>query len=141
MAELIITEANVTSQLTGTTYRSYETLEAITAGQLVYQASDSTIGLADAASAVDPVKQFVLGVALSSSTGANEYIVVAKNGEYVVGAAVVAGQMYCLGPTAGGISLFSDLDVGQSDVVSYLGYALDTTSLRIQTNNTGVAKA
>ena len=134
MAELTVTESLVTSNNAVITYRSYLTSEAITAGELVTQASDSTVSLAD--SSVDG--DTILGVALTSATGTGEYIVVANGGEYIVGATLVAGQIYCLGPTPGKISLFSDL--ASSDYVRYLGYATDTTSLQIQINNTGIQK-
>lgn len=135
MAELTITESLVTTNNAVITYRSYLTSEAIAAGEVVTQASDSSISLADSSVSTDRI----LGVALTSATGTDEYVVVAVGGEYIVGATLVAGEMYCLGPTPGKISLFSDL--ASSDYVRYLGYATDTTSLQLQINNTGVQKA
>ncbi len=135
MAELTPTASLVTTNNATITYRSYLTSEAITAGELVTQASDSTISLADSSVAGDTV----LGVALTSATGTGEYIVVATGGQYIVGDTLVAGQIYCLGPTPGKISLFSDL--ATSDYVRYIGYATSTTALRLQINNTGVQKA
>jgi hypothetical protein len=135
MAELTITESLVTTNNAVITYRSYLTSEAITAGEVVTQASDSSVSLADSSVSTDSI----LGVALTAATGTDEYVVVAVGGEYIVGATLVAGEMYCLGPTPGKIGLFSDL--ASSDYVRYLGYATDTTSLQLQINNTGVQKA
>ena len=135
MAELTITASEVTAANNTITYRAYLTSEAITAGEIVTQASDSSVSLADSSVETDRI----LGVALTSSTGADEYIVVAGGSTYVVGATVEAGQMYCLGPTPGKISLFSDL--ASSDYVRYIGYATDTSNIQLQINNTGVQKA
>tara|TARA_R100001463_G_scaffold2974_1_gene12330 strand:- start:3008 stop:3415 length:408 start_codon:yes stop_codon:yes gene_type:complete len=135
MAELSITSSLVTSNNAVITYRSYVTSAAVTAGQVVTQASDSSVSPADSSVAGDRI----LGVALTSAAATDKYVIVAVGGQYIVGATLVAGQMYALGPTAGGISLFSDL--ASSDYVRYLGYATSTTSLQLQINNTGVQKA
>lgn len=137
MAELVITEADVTVDVGSQTYRSYETAEAITAGQLVYVNTDSKLALVDTTA---EASSEVLGVALTSSAADGDFIVVAEQGEYVVGATVVAGVYYCASSvTPGSICEFSDLV--SSDYVSYCIVGTSTTTAEIRIYNSEIQKA
>ena len=137
MAELVITEADVTVDAGSQTYRSYETSEAITAGQLVYVNSDSKLALVDTTASASST---VLGVALTSSSADGDFIVVAEQGEYVVGATVVAGTYYTASSvTPGSICELSDLV--SNDYVSYCIVGTSTTTANIRIYNSGIQKA
>ena len=137
MADLVVTEALVTSNNTTQTYRSYETDVAVTAGELL--AEDTTTGNLILAVADTEDNARLVGVALTSSTGAGEFVVVAERGTYVTGATMVAGTYYVLSATAGKIAPFPDLITG--NITSYAIMATSTTQAQIVLYNTTIVVA
>tara|TARA_R110002020_G_C16254037_1_gene770021 strand:+ start:1174 stop:1587 length:414 start_codon:yes stop_codon:yes gene_type:complete len=137
MANLSVTEALVTSDNSLQTYRSYETDVAITAGQVV--AEDPATGNLILANATTSDLANMVGIALTSSTGAGKFIVVAERGLYVAGATLVAGTYYCVSATNGSLAPFSDLTTGQ--FATYAIVAETTTQARVLPYITEIAVA
>ncbi len=136
MADLTITEANVTSSNASQTYRSYQCEVAITAGQVVR--INGTTGKLILAQADSAENADMLGIALSGA-GIDGYIVVAESSGYVSGATMVAGKYYVVSNTAGALAPFTDLTTGQ--FTTYAIYATSTTEAVIRRVATGIAVA
>ena len=136
MADLVVTEADVTSNNTTQTYRSYQAGEAITAGQVVR--IDGATGKLVKSQADTADNADILGIAITSAA-LDEYLVIAEGGSYITGATMVAGQYYVVSNTAGSLCLFSDLTTGQ--YATYAIYATTTTAATIRRLETGVAVA
>ena len=136
MANLTVTAADVTSNNTTQSYRSYQAEEAITAGQAVRL--NPTTGKLVLSQADTETNADFLGIALSSC-GVDEYLVVAEAGSYISGATMVAGQYYVLSNTAGGLCPFTDLTTGQ--YATYAIFATSTTEATIRKIKTGASVA
>ena len=137
MADLTVTAANVTSNNTSQTYRSYETDVAITAGEAV--AEDPSTGNLVLAKADTENNAQLVGIALTTSSGAGEYIVVAERGLYVSGASMVAGTYYVVSGNAGKLAPFGDLTTGE--YVTYAVVAESTSTARILPYSTAITVA
>lgn len=119
MAALTITVAEVQrAEEYGQRTRG-RTLEAITTGQAVYyDAEEKSWGKASAVSTA-PVSGFGtdanLGIALSTSFGANGQIQIQLDGDVILGASagIVPGTVYGLGSVAGSIYPLSDITIVQ----------------------------
>ncbi|TPK18064.1 hypothetical protein [Mesorhizobium sp. B2-5-7] len=101
---------------------------AVTAGQVVYKATDGTYKLADTndASAIVRVPK---GIALHAAA-ANQPLAVHLKGPITIGATVVPGVAYYLGGTAGTIVPIADLTTG--DHPALLGMATSATDIDIE---------
>jgi hypothetical protein len=141
MAELSITAASCLA--TGTHQKTFgQAGETITAGMVIYKkASDSKFYKAqndgtaeESGSGVD------MGIALGAAT-ASQYLVYLTSGTITIGATVVAGTQYYVGPTAGMIGEYSDIATGGTKYVTFIGYATSTTIIAVAFNATGILKA
>lgn len=130
MADLTITAASVISH--GTIDRG-TAAATITAGQAVYRdattltwkLSDSNLAGAKACG----------GIALNgASTG--QPLTVHKSGDITAGATLVAGTVYAVSATAGGIAPLADITTG--DDVIIIGVAKSTTVLSVAIQTPGV---
>lgn len=138
MADISVTAANV---LVGTgASTAYGTAgETITAGQTVYidTADGNKIKKGDCDSGTVVVRTLA-GVALNGgATGQPIKYITA--GPYTVGGTVVAGRVYVLSDTAGGIMPESDLEAG--DYLSILGWGKSTTEIQVDITNSATVVA
>jgi len=134
MATLSITEANVNLATdVNVSVDIVQLGETITRGQVLYVDANNKYWRADATSIPNAV---VAGIALTGGV-ADDYIVLVVAGEYKVGATVAVGTAYVLSGAAGSIELESDL-TDAAEYVTWLGYAVTTTSIFVGINATGV---
>lgn len=132
MADLIITAANVV-RVNGTTKSDKVFGETCTAGQtVVLKETDSRWWKAD--NNVDAATASIGGIALNGGA-AGQPAVVLQNGDVTIGATVAVGSTYVVSATAGGICPIADL--ASTNFVSYVGYAISTTVLRLNILPTG----
>ncbi len=130
MVDLTITEANVDWVSGGK--KTLDAAETITAGDVVYAASSTTVGVATNA---DANKDTVVGIALNAAT-AGQPCTYAQHGAVVgFGAILTVGVFYVLSAT-GAISPITDSTT--SDYVALLGYATTTSNLQVYIVNTGL---
>jgi hypothetical protein len=137
MADLTITAASVVAG--STAVKENGTAGAsVTAGQVVYKdASDAgKFKLADNDSATAAVRA-PYGIALHAAAS-GQPLSVLKSGPITIGATVVAGDVYCLSSTAGGIC--PSADIASGDYNSILGIATSTTVIDVQIHSAGVVK-
>ena len=135
MADLSITAANVVA---GAYSRSEAGVlgEAGTAGQVVYKkASDGKFWLADADSTTAEIRQ-PDGILLNGGA-AGQPCKVLTQGDITIGGTLVAGSVYYLSPTPGGIGLIAEVLTG--DYICMIGIAHSTSVLNVAINYTGVA--
>jgi len=131
MADVVITAGNVLKGTTNTVENGTAG-ETITAGQTVYKKStDSLYYKADcdavAVAANDEIKEFY-GIALNSCA-ANQALQVQRTGDINIGGAVVAGTMYHLSATAGGIC--PEADLLATDWIVVIGIATSTSVIHM----------
>jgi hypothetical protein len=134
MADLSITAANV---LAGSGARTVNGTAGatITAGQVVYKdTADSKYKLADSNSATAAVRGSV-GVSLNGAAN-GQPLRIAAEGPVTIGATMVAGTVYALSETPGGIQPVADLASGEEPVI--LGVATSTTVLELDIADSGV---
>lgn len=134
MADVAITAASVVKG-SGATVTVGTAGTTITAGQTLYAdaANSSVLKLADAdASAATAA---AVGIALHGSLS-GQPIAYCSAGPLTVGGTLVAGKMYAVSATAGGICPVADLTTGAQPC--YLGYASSTTVLQVSIVSTGV---
>lgn len=137
MTDLSITAGNVVVGSTATIARGVAGA-SITAGQAVYL--DPTTGkynLADTDSATAAVRQ-AIGVALHAAA-ANQPLSVCTDGPVTIGATLVAGEVYYLSGTPGGICPVGDVASGDYPLV--VGQAASTSVLNVGIVYAGVVKA
>ncbi len=140
MAAESITAANVTASIT--TQMSFGMCgETITGGQVVIKKSadskwykaDANGGTSEFAGSLD------IGVAMGGGT-AGVFIAILKSGSYTTGSStLVAGKLYYLSETAGGIEGVVPPTTGSYSTL--LGIATTTTALTLATNYTGITVA
>ncbi len=136
MTDISITAANVAAGSNALTVHGTAG-EAITAGQVVYQAATSKKWLlADNDSATTEVRQ-AEGIALNTAGADGQPITVQKSGLITVGGTLTAGTAYYLSGSPGGIAPLAD--VGSGDYVVLLGLATSTTVLDLDIQYSGVA--
>lgn len=134
MVDLAITPANVVAG--GSANKETGIAGAtITAGQVVYkEAATGQFKLADSNSATAEVRN-PYGIALHASL-AGQPLSVITSGDVIIGATIVAGVLYYLSDTPGGIQPIADVAAGEQ--VSAIGYGTSTTNLSVRIVNTGV---
>lgn len=107
----------------------------VTAGQVVYlDSADDEYKLADNDSATAAAKVPV-GIALNGGAD-GQPATIQKSGEITVGGTLVAGTIYALSGTAGGIVPLADVTTGDDVVI--LGVAKSTTVLMLDIQVPGV---
>lgn len=110
MANLTVSAANVQNSATAKLVQG-DSLEAITAGQLVYRATDGRYGLADANGATPLYK--VMGIATNSCAAANQPIeICTSDPDFVIGGTTVVGDSLFSSGTPGAIAPVGDLVTG-----------------------------
>jgi hypothetical protein len=130
MANLTITVSNIdwVSGPKGT----YDAAETITAGDLLYQATSTTVGVAANS---DTAKDTVIGIALNDGTTGHPITYAKENAVVGFGAILTVGVYYVLS-TAGLISPMTD--AATSDYMAYIGYGLTTSNMKVKIVNTGL---
>lgn len=132
MADLSITAASVV-RVNGTTKSDKVFGETCAAGQPVYlKEADSRWWKAD--NNVDAATAAIGGITLNGGA-AGQPAVVLQNGDVTIGATLAVGGTYVVSSTAGGICPIADL--ASTNYVSYVGYAISTTVLRLNILPTG----
>jgi hypothetical protein len=135
-ANLTVTAANVSSGTNAVVERG-TTLEAVTAGQVLYKrSSDNKFGLCDNDSATAEVR-VPYGIAVNNAA-ANQGVVVQTAGRINIGSTVVAGTPYYTSSTAGAISNAS-ADATTGKWPGFIGFAVATTTIEIYLKFAGVA--
>jgi len=101
---------------------------AITAGQVLYQLANTTVGLADANGA-SPANS-VIGIAVNGGGAGQSIQYVATDDSFTFGGTSTAGKTFWLGSTAG--SIVDDIaDLTSGCKVISLGNTLTTTTMRL----------
>lgn len=138
MTDIVVTATSVVKGANAQSVVKYA-LEAITAGQTVYQdTTDPTkVGLYDADSGT-AVKKVLYGVALNGAA-INQPVVVQISGEIVIGGTVAVGTVYLGSDVAGGVRPDADRNTGDS--VSILGVGKSATTILMGINNSGITSA
>lgn len=126
MTDIAITAANVLAG-SDSTRENGRAGVAITAGQVVYKASDGTYKLADTNDSVAAARK-PAGIALNGASAGQPLAVLTK-GSITIGGTLVGGTAYYLSGTAGGIAPVADLTTG--DRPALLGMATSTTVLYV----------
>lgn len=127
MADLTVTAANCAPVAGDSTLVTGVAGEAITAGKFVYQAADGTWKLADCDSATAIVRR-ASGIAVTGSA-AGQPVVIQTAGTVTLGATMVAGTVYYLSDTPGGVRPAADNATG--DYPQVVGMAMTTTVLKL----------
>jgi hypothetical protein len=137
MTDIAVTATNVKKGSGAKVVIKYA-LEAITAGQSVYQSTtDATkVGKHDADGAA-PLNT-LYGVALNGAS-IDQPVVVQYDGEINIGGTVAVGTVYLGSDTAGGIRPDADRNTG--DTVSILGVGKTVTTIQLDIKNTGIVSA
>jgi hypothetical protein len=124
MPDIAITPANLHPSAQAQLQRGPASV-AITAGQVVCLNADQTIGLADANG--PPPTNLPVGVALCSAGVGQPVTYTAIDPALVLGGTVIAGTVYVLSGTPGGICTPADLAAGM--FTSIIGVGNATTML------------
>lgn len=134
MSDVTVTAGSVlvSTNAQTTTYNAGAT---ITAGQLVYVASDGDVEPAQANAASTDA---IAGVALNGAA-AGQPVKVQFAGRYTVGGTVAVGVYVLSAAAAGGIAPEADLTTG--NYLSVFGSAISTSVIEINIHNTGVTHA
>jgi predicted transcriptional regulator len=131
-ADITITAANVVKGSSATTTSAIAG-ETITAGQALYlNSSDNKVYKAD--NDASSTTATCVGIALNGGA-AGQPITYQTGGTITIGATVVAGTIYCVSSTAGGICPAADLASG--DYTSIIGVATTAAIISMSINNSG----
>lgn len=134
MADLVITAANVKKGSNATLNHDYVAGESVTAGQPVYKkASDQKLYKTQCDGTAEEASFF--GIALHAAS-LDQPVVAQTSGEITIGATTVAGTVYVVSATAGGIA--PNADLVSTNKVTLIGYAKTTAILVISPLVTGV---
>lgn len=135
MTALVITAANVVAGAAGTKSLIGKLSETVTQGQVAYRdPATKKLGKADADGAA--ALRSAVGIFLTAGS-LNQPAVVHTEGPITIGAALVVGERYFVGETAGGLIPSADLSSGE--YVSYIGTAISASVLDVKIHNSGVA--
>lgn len=134
MTALVITAANVVAGAGSKTLIG-KLAETVTQGQVAYRdPATKKFGKADS----DGVAALRSAVGIFLTAGSlNQPAVVHTEGPITIGAALVVGERYFAGETAGGLIPSADLSAGE--YVSYIGTAISASVLDVMIHNSGVA--
>jgi hypothetical protein len=136
MADLSQTAASVKLKAQTVTSQMGQAGEAITQGMPVYlKAADSKYYKADADTLAEST---AVGIALTPAATSG-YFYFATSGDIDVGATLTVGLYYYVSTNAGAIAPIGDLSTG--DFPTILGGAVDSSTLRLDINSLGIAKA
>lgn len=134
MADLSITVASVVAGASAT-QRNGIAAVTVTAGQVVYlDSATNTLKLADNDSATAAARS-PYGIALHGAL-AGQPLAVLTQGAITIGATLIAGAVYILSSTAGGIA--PSADFGSGDYNTIIGIANSTTVLDVKFHESGV---
>ena len=133
MADLTITEANIVWVSGPKNTRN--AAEAVTAGDWLYAASTTTVGVATNA---DAAKDTVIGIALNAA-GTGQPVTYAENTAVVGFGAILAVAVWYVLSAAGATSAVADQT--SADYVSGVGYGLTTSNMQLVITNTGLQQA
>lgn len=143
MADLVQTAANV-AMGSNAQYDVGTSGEALTAGNSVYlKASDNRWWKAIASGTAEQSGNGGCGIALDSTPGAGQPVVVFKGGTINLGATLTLGQTYTVSENAAG-AIAPITDLGSGDRCTILGIATTTAILTTPTGGPfapGIAKA
>lgn len=106
--------------------------EALAVGTAVYEKTSGVVWKADASAAATAT---VFGINMQPTTAASQPCCVQRGGECDLGVACLAGELYYLSATAGGIA--PDADIATTNVCSYIGTG-NGTNLLMKIDNTGL---
>lgn len=135
MADLTITGTSV-KRVTGTPSTKYAGA-TITAGMAIYvDPVTKTIFPTDADVLATAVAD---GIALNGAVVGQPVSYLPAEATITIGATVVTGTAYFLSTTAGAICLQTDLASG--DFPFFVGFAINTTDIKLVMSGAGVAKA
>lgn len=128
MSALSITPALVlASQPNSAT--EYKAGATITAGQpLFYDAATATVKLADSN---DATKLPCIGISLNGASAGQPVAAVSQDTAFHPGAALVVGQTYCAGATAGTIVPISDLTTGDYPNILFVATSTSVAILNV----------
>lgn len=135
MADITVTAANVQPGTGAVIDKRYNFGATVTAGQAVYL--DLTTNTWKPADNDSSAATAVLGGVALNGGASGQPAAVLTGGNYNPGGTVVAGTIYCLSSTAGGICPAADL--GSGDTVAILGVATSASNINVQLHNSGGA--
>lgn len=135
MANLTITATGVLPGANARINHTYVAGEAVTAGQSAYlKPSDSKLWLAQCDGNTDEAT--IAGICLNGAA-AGQPVSLQEEGDITIGATVVVGATYVVSATAGGICPVADL--ATTNKLSYIGYGISATQIRLNRKTTGIA--
>lgn len=135
MSDLDVTAADV-SYTTGNISKEEMVAGAtITAGQAIYKDAAAANVAKLAQSDGTLAEAAVYGIALNSASS-GQPVVVAKTGNFDIGATLTVGAIYGLSQTAGALTLVENLVTG--DYVSLIGIGTTASNLLLNIVNSGV---
>ena len=141
MADLSQTAANVRDDANAVTEKNFKAGEAFDAGMVVYRkASDGKWWKAQCDGTAEESGVGVqIGIAITTGV-ADQYVVVQTGGDINLGATVaIAAGPYVVSATAGGIAPMADL--ASTNRLTWVGYAISTSIVRLWLTATGLQKA
>ncbi len=109
--------------------------ESVSIGQAVYRGTNGKYYKTDADTELTAA---AAGIAISSG-GVDDYGLLVTSGKMRIGATVAVGTVYAVSTTLGGICPIADL--GSGDYITTLGVATSTSTLQVDIQVSGVAKA
>lgn len=134
MTALVITPANVVAGA-GAKSLTGKLSETVTQGQVACRdATTKKFGKADSDGAAS--LRSAIGIFLTAGS-LNQPAVVHTEGPITIGAALVVGERYFVGETAGGLIPSADLSAGE--YVTYVGTAISASVLDVKIHNSGAA--
>lgn len=131
MADVSVTAASVLKG-TGALYKEGIAGATILQGQWLYMDTSNLLQLGVNNSTA--VKAVIVGVALTGGA-INQPVLYQYSGPYTAGGTLVAGLVYVLSATNGGMALIND--IASTNYISILGVSTTTAVLNISINNTG----
>ena len=111
---------------------------AITAGEALYIDTANSNVLKLAQDDGTTLEATVAGISLCDAAIGQLVVYLASGGTLTINAVGTAGETYIVSATAGGIAPIADIS---TNIVSYIGYGISTTSLKLNIVNTGVTHA
>lgn len=136
MADITITAANV-QQSASAEKRTAVSAVAITAGQTVYKNAAGLIALADANDTA--LIAAAVGVAINSCGAGQPVSYAVKDADFTPGGTVIAGDLYVVSATAGGIA--SSIDLAASDYITQIGVGISASKIWLNPISTGAQHA
>ncbi|MBN9078518.1 MAG: hypothetical protein BGN87_00140 [Rhizobiales bacterium 65-79] len=133
MTDVSITAANVKAGSNAIVDRSGNAGATVTAGEPVYK--DATSGKYKLSDCNATGAKSCDGIALNGASD-GQPLAILKGGDITIGGTLVAGTVYCVSATAGGIAPQADITTG--DDVIILGVAKSASVLNVHIQTPGV---